>query len=263
MRLAWTTDTVTPDVSRALHYTLLWGLEGVVLRTVGRAEERVPFVNEAPLRHRLESDQVPVCAIDPGLFQGDCTVRASWLNEIASFDDVAAFCRRFDVEMVLVGALGASGDSYDIAVAAKALRQLGEAAEKAGLTLGVRNEWGTAVATGAALATLLEHASHPAVQADWRPFDALHAGEDVLVGQAALQGRIACMTVWDAALDGEPAIPGDGQIDWDDLLVLLAADRWDGLVNLEVRGRPAGSFGLHAASRMISAVRRAKRLAKP
>ncbi len=37
MRIGWTTDTVTTDASRALHYTLLWGLEGVVLRAARKA----------------------------------------------------------------------------------------------------------------------------------------------------------------------------------------------------------------------------------
>ena len=50
----WLTDTVTGDLDRALHYTSLWGLEGVELRTVGGPEDRVPFVNEAKLRRRLE-----------------------------------------------------------------------------------------------------------------------------------------------------------------------------------------------------------------
>ena len=64
----WLTESVTPDLCRAVHYTLLWGLEGVVLRTVGRSGNRVPFVNERQLRTRLEEPEGQVVAVDPGLF---------------------------------------------------------------------------------------------------------------------------------------------------------------------------------------------------
>lgn len=261
MRLGWTTDTVTTDASRAVHYTLLWGLEGIVLRTVGRTGERVPFVNEAPLRRRLTAEQIPVFAIDPGLFDGALNARAVWMNEIEAFGEVASFCKRFGVDTVLVGAL-ATGD-FEEGAAAAALRQLGAAASEAGLVLGVRNELGTAVETGAALGSLLARVAHPAVRADWRPFDAMRAGEDPDDGLAAVRGALASVTVWDASPDGEPAVPGEGQVDWASILQALASDQWDGLVSMEVHGRPAGAFGLHTASALISAIRRAKRAAAP
>ena len=265
MRIGWTTDTVTTDASRALHYTLLWGLDGVVLRTVGKAGERVPFVNEAPLRKRLEEDDVPVFAIDPGLFEGDLAARASWMNEVDAFNDVAAFCRRMGVDTVMVGALASGADGYDESAAADAIRQLGDAAARAALRLAVRNEADTAVSTGKQLASLLARVSHSAVLADWRPFDARRAGEDPEVGLAAFRdvSAIASVVVQDAATDGTPEVPGQGQIDWDALLFALASAGWDGLVALEMHGRPPGTFGLHTASAMISAIRRAKRAVVP
>ncbi|MEO0557131.1 MAG: TIM barrel protein [Bacteroidota bacterium] len=265
MRIGWTTDTVTSDASRALHYTLLWGLEGVVLRTIGTADERVPFVNEGALRRRLDADEVPIFAIDPGLFEGSLSARVSWMNELASFDDIAAFCRRHAVPLVLVGALAAESCGYSEADAALAIRQLGDAAARASVEVAVRNERGTALQTGAELASLLGAVSHPAVCADWRPFDAMSTGEDPDHGlQALMQAtRVACMTVHDAAPDGTPTVPGQGQIDWETQLHALATSGWDGLVNVQVWGRPSGTFGLHASSSVISAVRRAKRAMKP
>jgi len=265
MRIGWTTDTVTTDASRALHYTLLWGLDGVVLRTLGKAGERVPFINEGPLRRRLDADEVPVFAIDPGLFEGDLRARASWMNEVDAFEDIASFCRRQSVSLVLAGALATGAEPYDEVDAADAIRQLGDAAARADLYVAIRNEGGTAVSTGAALASLLQHVSHPAVQADWRPLDALRAGEDPSAGLEALRdvAQIASLTVKDEGPDGTPSVPGQGQIDWEGQLGVLAMDGWDGLVNVEVHGRPSGTFGLHTASAVISAVRRAKRSAKP
>ena len=69
MQTAWITDTVTEDAPRAIHYTLLWGLDGVVLRTVGGPEDRVPFINEARIRNRLIEADLSVAAVDPGLFE--------------------------------------------------------------------------------------------------------------------------------------------------------------------------------------------------
>ncbi len=65
----WLPDTVTLDLDRALHYTLLWGLEGIVLRTVGGEADRVPHVNEARLKRRLSEHDLPAVAVDPGLFE--------------------------------------------------------------------------------------------------------------------------------------------------------------------------------------------------
>ena len=262
MTVGWVTDTVTPDLSRALHYTLLWGFDGLVLRTVGSG--RVPFVNEGALRRRLEADDVPVLAVDPGLFEGDVSARATWMNELASFDDTAAFCARLSVPRVRAGALAASAEGYDEAAAADALRQLGDLAERAGVAIAVRNEADSAVATGAALASLLGTVAHASVQADWRPFDALQAGESPEAGLAALLStcEIATLTVRDQTAGGGPAAPGEGRVDWDAQVRALGAE-WEGAVVLEVLGRPAGSFGLRAASAAISTVRRARRADRP
>lgn len=255
--IGWTTDTVTPDASRALHYTLLWGLDGVVLRTVGG--ERVPFINEGPVRRRLEGDDVPVLAVDPGLFEGRSDDAVVWRNEVEAFGETAAFCRRLGAPRVLVGALAAG--AYDEGRSAAALRHLGETAARSGLDLAVRNEAGTGVATGRALGALLDAVAHPAVRADWRPFDALVSGEDPADGLAALRD-VACVTVRDESPDGVPATPGEGRVDWDAQWGALPPG-WEGDVIVEVHGRPSGPAGLHAASAVISAVRRARRRDRP
>ncbi|MEM8558873.1 MAG: sugar phosphate isomerase/epimerase, partial [Bacteroidota bacterium] len=64
------TDTVTTDLDRALHYALLWGHEGLAIRTLGRHGERVPYVNEAKLKRRLDEHELPLVAVEPGLFEG-------------------------------------------------------------------------------------------------------------------------------------------------------------------------------------------------
>jgi len=238
------TDTVSPDLSRAVRYALLWGLEGVALRTVG--DQRVPFGNEAALRRRLEDAEMPVELLDPGLFEGALARRAAWMNDAAALGETLAFARRVGAPLVRVGALGA--ESFDAPTAADALRPAADAAASAGVRLAVRNAAGTSVATGADLAALLSALDHPAVGADWSPADALAAGEAPDAGLEALGAdRIASVSVTDALLG-----TGDASA-W---LRGLAA--WDGPVVLEVAARPAGPAGLAASTALVGAIRRAR-----
>lgn len=266
MTPAWTTDVVTPDLSRAVRYTLLWGLEGVALRTVGGVADRVPHVNEAALRNRLADADLPVVAVDPGLFEGSAADRVGWLGDLDWLEETAAFCRRVGCGLVRVGALAAGGGGE---ARADALRQAGAVAARHGLRLAVRNEAGSAVETGGALADLLRDAAHDALGADWRPADALAAGEDPARGLEALLsagGHIACVGVRDGQPGGagwdEQAV-GEGSVGWDRQLAALAAAGYDGPLVLDALPGPAQTHGLSAGTALVSAARRAKRDARP
>ena len=136
------TDTVTSDLDRALHYTLLWGLEAVELRTVGGAGDRVPFVNEAKLKRRLAEAEMPVAAVVPGMFEGPAGARAAWLNELAAFDETLHFCDRIGCRRVVVSAFAAEEPSPE--AAADALTRAGRAAARHGIEVAVLNEAGGA-----------------------------------------------------------------------------------------------------------------------
>ena len=233
MTTAWTTDLATQDAARAVRLTLLWGLDGVALRTLGGG--RVPAITEGPLRRRLREADLPVLALDPGLFESGA--RARWLDDLDALGEVAAFGRRMGCSLVRVGALavGAGGDAAD------ALRQAGDRADALGLRLAVRNEAGTAVATGASLAALLAQVGHPAVGADWRPADALASGEDPADGRAAL----AAATTFCVGADAVP-----DAVDWPRQLAGL-----DVPVVIDALPDPARTSGLGVASELIGHVR--------
>ena len=256
MTTAWTTDAATADAARAVRLTLLWGLDGVVLRTVGGG--RVPSITEGPLRRRLEEAELPVLALDPGLFEGSARARAVWLNELDALGELAPFCARFGCETVRVGALAADDDTDG---AAQALRQAGERAGRLGLRLAVRNQAGTAVATGAALAALLGEAGHPALAPDWRPADALESGEAPADGLAALveAGHVpVCVSVRDQRA-GRPAVVGEGTLGWDAHLAALADIGFDGPLVIDAIPDPARTLGLASATALIQFARRAQR----
>ncbi|GIV62655.1 MAG: AP endonuclease [Rhodothermaceae bacterium] len=255
----WLTDTVTSDLDRALHYTTLWGLEGLEVRTLGGPSERVPFVNERKLRRRLREHDLPVVAIDPGMFEGDAADRRTWLNEVAAFEETLSFCHRIGCRIVVVSAFSQAGDP-DAAV--EALRRAGDAAARYGCVVAVLNEWGGAHPTGQALGTLLDAVDHPSVQAAWSPAEAVRAGERAREGLAALAGRLALVRCRDGrgtGADWEPCLPGEGAVQWEEQLADLAAAGYEGPVSLEVDRKPGPRFGLQAATRLIMMIRAVRR----
>jgi len=250
----WLPDPITSDPARAVHYTLLWGLEGVVLRGVGPGA-RVPDVNEAAL-WRFAEAELEVAAVDPGLFEGPATARAAWLNDLARLPETLAFCARIGCRRVLVGALP-EAPPLD---AAPALREAAALAARHGIALAVRNE-GDGRDTAAALAEVL--AAHPALEACWDPATALAAGEAPADGLERLAGRVGLVVV----RDGEarrgvwaPAPPGEGAVSWPDVLTALARARYAGPLALDLSGfRPKD--GLRQASALIGMIREARRSA--
>ena len=260
MTTAWLTDTVTPDVDRALNYTLLWGLDAVELRIVGGTSERVPHVNEQKLRRRLAEHDVPVAAIVPGLFEGPVAARAAWLNDLSRLDETLQFCARLGCSCVVVSAFAAEG--FAVEAAAEALRRAAERAARAGRTLAVLNEAGMACETGEALAAVLTAADHPTLGAAWNPVAALTAGEDPEAGLAALAGRVALVRCANIARSGgawQPASLAEGAIDWPAQLHRLATDGFDGPLSLEVHLDPKPKWGLRQATDLIRWMRAAQR----
>lgn len=252
----WLTDTVTPDLDRALHYTLLWGLEGVVLRTAGRRGDRVPHVNEAKLKRRLAEHEVPAVAVDPGLFEQPVAERGAWMNDLTLLPDVLGFCTRIGCDTVIVGALPG-----DAAVAAEALRRAADAAARQGLGLVVRNETG-ARETAAGVAALLDAVGRANVRACWSPADAVEAGESPSAGLAALGDRVGLVMVRDGAVtagEWEPRPLGEGAVGWEEVLRGLYAQGYDGPLCLDLRDLAAAKEGLHEATTLIRLARRVRR----
>jgi sugar phosphate isomerase/epimerase len=257
------TDTVTTDLDRALYFTLLWGLEAVELRTVGGPSDRVPFVNEEKLRRRLAEHDLPVVAIVPGMFEGSARDRRGWLNEIAAFDEVLAFCQRIQCPRVVVSAFVAEPEQVED-IAAEALRRAGDKAAHYGITLTVLNEVEGAFSVGQALADLLAEVDHPAVKAAWDPGAALKAGEDPRAGLAALAPYVELVrcTDWRWSPEQqrwEPAPLGEGAVDWPEHLRQLHRLRYTGPLSLVVQGTPPPKRGFRDASRLVELIRQVQR----
>lgn len=249
MQFVWLTDTVTSDLDRALHYTLLWGLEGLELHTMGSASDRVPHVDEEKLIRRLDEHELPLVAVTPGLFQGRPGNRPLWLNELQLLEEVLSFCQRVDCPRVIVSAFAEAG-----AGAVEALRRAEEQATEYDVTLAVLNEYGAEHATGQALAALLEEVGRDAVRAAWHPAQAVRAGEHPDEGAEALSGHVDIVRCSDGILRGgvwEERPVGSGAVGWEQHLRRLAENGFDGPVSLEVNVDPHAEQGVRAVRRLI------------
>jgi sugar phosphate isomerase/epimerase len=244
----WLPDTVTPDLGRAVHYTLLWGLEGVVLRRLGGGQ--VPDVNEAGL-WRVAEAELAVVAVEPGLFESPVSARAAWMNDLARLHETLAFCGRVECRQVIVGALPEGPPE----AASEALRQAAERAAARGVTLAVRNE-GAGRETGAELSAVLNAAGSPTLTACWDPATALAAGEAPTEGLGRLAGRLGVVIVRDEARGHRKPL-GEGAVGWVGLLTALAGIGFDGPLCLDLTGvRP--KEGLREASALIALLRQAR-----
>jgi sugar phosphate isomerase/epimerase len=240
---SWLPDTVTTAPDRMVDRALLWGLEGLELRTVGGPEERVPYVNEARLRRLLTESELAVTAVVPGLFEAEVDDRASWLNDLALLDETLAFCRRIGCRVVVVSSFrrGAGEDRV-----VEALRRAGDRAAGRDMALALLNEPGMGCETGAELGAVLGTAAHPAVRAAWDPAFASAAGEDPaesvrLVAPHAALVRYAV---------GRPAA-----VDWDAQFAALTERAFDGPISLVLPPGAVRAEGLAAATGMIGRMR--------
>lgn len=253
----WLTDTVTPNLSRALHYTQLWGLRGVELRTVGGAEDRVPHVNESKIRGQLESTDMLLAGVVPSVFEGPVSDRVAWMNDLAQFDETLSFCNRLRCPRVVVNPFAHEPD-VDFGALADALRRAGEKAAARDVLVAVRNGPETTCPTGQALASILAMTDHPNVVAAWDPCSAFRAGEDPKDGLDALGDRVSLVRCSDGRIEDGYWVDttfGEGDVDWAAQLAGLAERDYLGPLSLEIYVEPRPTHGLRSATNLIRLLR--------
>jgi len=254
----WLTDTVTSDLNRALHYTQLWGLHGMELRTVGGPEDRIPFVNERQIREQLEGTDLLLGSVVPSMFEGPVSDRAAWMNDLLQFEDTLKLCNRVGSPRVTISPFAAEpeADPQDIV---DALRRAGETAEAHGVMLAVRNGPETACPTGAGLAEVLTAVGHPHVRAAWNPAGALRAGEPPIDGLTALSGLVTLVRCSDGYVTEEgyweDTTLGRGAVGWREQFELLHERDFRGPVSLEIYVEPRPEEGLRSATTLVHMLR--------
>lgn len=261
MKLAWQPDSITTDVAVMAELSLLWGLDGVVLRAVDGDRQRVPFVNERRVRERLLHREVEIVAVEPGLFEGDLGDRSEWLNEVYSLTPVVEFCVRVGCGVVQASTFSPSdppSDSSDIAVP---FLELVDRARD-GIVFAIKNDLESQIARADDLADLVRRlrakAGGHVVSCSWCPATSLLVGEQP-VGcshdMASLASIIRCRDI--ARKSQAFASFGSGIVPWDDVFATLVVAGFDGVLSLELPRGTSRSDGLRAATQLITSWRRA------
>lgn len=253
----WLTDTVTSDLNRAIHYTQLWGLHGMELRTVGGPDDRIPFVNEKQIREQLEGTDLLLASVVPSMFEGPVSDRPAWLNDLVQFEDTLKLCQRVGCPRVTIAPFAAErGASLDPMV--DAIERAGKMAAEHDLLLAVRNGPETACPTGRDLADLLSRVDMRNVRAAWNPVGALRSGEDPYDGLTALAGLVTLVRCSDGFVEEGEWIDcalGEGDVGWMSQLQHLSAQGFRGPISLEVYLDPRPENGLRAATTLIQMIR--------
>ncbi len=249
---SWVIDAVTTDIDRAIHYTLLWGLDGIDLLVLD--ESRVPDVNEPRLRRRLGEYEIDVTSIDPGYFEGSVSDRADWLNDLAMLPEALRFCDRIGCKRILVGSF-AAGEAT--AQAVEPMRRAAEAVAAHGVELCICTGPDEGIRTPEAAAELVEAVDVEGVGFMWDPAENLRAGvpsdasPDVLRYVSYVRcsdGRLVNGNwTWTAM--------GEGDVGWKDVMARLREVGYTGGFSLDVRLDPKPKTGLRDATTLIQLVR--------
>jgi sugar phosphate isomerase/epimerase len=231
MTPVWLTDTITQDLSRSVQYTLLWGLEGVVLRHLERGA-RVPDVNEAKLTNRLAEADLSVAAVDPGIFEGSLDERAVWLNDLELLEETAAFCRRIGCARIISGALPGGPAEEAADVFGRAIAR----AARHGVQLCVRNRGDDRWAARQIL-EVVASVRDSRLLVCWDPAAAQEFGaEHPLHVVDEMIGRAGMVVVRDYRGEGgstQATRLGAGEVPWPEILASLAGRGFEGPLCLE------------------------------
>jgi sugar phosphate isomerase/epimerase len=231
MTPVWLTDTVTQDLSRSIDYTLLWGLEGVVLRHLDRGA-RVPDVNETKLTNRLADSDLTVAAVDPGIFEGSAEERVVWLNDLERLEETAAFCRRIGCARILSGALPGG----PLEAATEVFSRAAARVARHGVQLCVRNH-GNGRWTARQILDMVAPVRDSRLLVCWDPVEAqLFGGEPPLEVVDEMPGRAGIVIVRDyrgESGSAHAARLGKGELAWQDVLFALARGGFEAPLCLE------------------------------
>lgn len=236
--ILWQPEPVTRDLDRMVHYAGLWGVDGIELRTIGKHAQRVPDVNEAPLRKRIDDEELDIMLSATDIFSGHVQDIAAWMNDLLRFSDILAFNRRLGVRTSLVESMDGEG-----AIPVEPYRRLVDLAVTAGQTVLVPDSEEDDRVT-----SLVATVDHPGFRRTVTR--ALDPG--AWEGDANDVGLVRCRCVVQDLVDQDTV-----QQSWNVFLGAMKAQGFSGDVLFEFSGADAGKNGLRLATAFIRAARTA------
>ena len=238
--ILWQPEPVTRDLDRMVHYAGLWGVDGIELRTIGRHAQRVPDVNEAPLRKRIDDDELEIMLSATDIFSGHAEDVAAWMNDLLRFSDILAFNRRLGIRTSLIEPMDGGGG-----IPADPYRRLMDLAVAAGQRVLVPDPEEDDRVTS--LVATVDHT-------DFKRSITRALEPGVWEGDATDVGMIRCRCMMHDLVDQDYV-----QSSWTDFLRDMHSKGFSGDILFEFSGAEAGKNGLRLATAFIRAAREAFR----
>ncbi|MEO8075721.1 MAG: sugar phosphate isomerase/epimerase family protein [Acidobacteriota bacterium] len=264
------TDEFSPDLEVALPAMAGVGMTFAELRVVGGrnlidlTDDEIAAAREAVERHGMTvlsiASPLLKCVL-PGGPPLDERVQQDVFGSVHTFEDQPRLTRRALEIAVKTGARMIRVFSYWRTVAPDqcfdqivvALRELADRAAERGLIIGLENEHGCNIGTGAEAARILAAVDHPSFRVIWDPANAAVLGEVPFPdGYAHLPiGRIAHVHAKDCVVhEGRPTWGplGEMGIDWRRQIAALVDDGYAGAISLETHWRGTDGDRLAAST---------------
>lgn len=267
MKIALITDEVSADPETAIELGVEWGVRDFEIRGFGtrRVPDFTPY-QKARLRELIESHDVRVVAISPGLFKIPYPETARPHFPLRSFDfehhrrwqsardqlkyhleellpQSIAFARELGAERLIAFSFHRGGlppgDAPEPVL--QALRRAASQAGEAGLGLELEVEADFWADTGARTARVVQAVAEPALGVNWDPANAAVAGDQPFPeGYRAVRPYVRHVHFKDVRFDpqGEPVYAVEGQVDWAGQIGALRADGYQGYLSVETHMQP-------------------------
>ena len=254
MRAVLQPESVSRRMQEIASTALLWGFDALELRSVGGAEDWIPYVSERAIVSACREAELDVAAVDPGYFAGSAEERAAWMNELAMLPEVARVCERIGCSGILLGSLGSSGESGDRM--SDALERIVRDAERISGRTGIRflMRTGTAYSGLADVLRAIDAVGathvHPVLELAIAPMSTMPDVPDLPPDA----GRAAYARVDYRGTDAvSPAAASDLASAFRTVAARLRATGFDSDVCLEFEKRPDSVSGLRVSTAFVSA----------
>ncbi len=224
-------DEIALAFSDAVKTGLSWGVSRYEIRSV--ASGRIPYTDGNDLRlirSFVRDGTITVTALSPGFFKLPVSDRKEIDRQIQDgLPRTIEIARELGAPMIIVFGFQREGNqqSGERQVVVERMRQVAEAAVRAGITIAVENEPGFWCDSGSHTAQLLADVDSPGLRANWDPANAVGTGEEPYPdGYRALRKYIVNVHVKDTVRGAlvECVPVGEGRIDWRSQLASLIND---------------------------------------
>lgn len=245
------TDEIDQDFQRAADVAREFGLQGLEVRSVWDTKPQdLTRQQIAKMKAILKGTGLAVCSIGSPFYKCEIDSAAERAEHLDILKRCIELARAFDCPVVRAFTFWRKGEAAARwAEIVAAYEEPARLATKAGIVLGVENEFACMIGTGEEVARFVKDVNDEHVRVAWDCANAFDAGEAPFpAGYRHVRDLLCHVHLKDARINPETRkvenyIVGEGQIDIAGELKALAKDGYEAYVSLETHWRPTSLAG--------------------